>query len=1153
MFPKSFLFLLSLLLLCTFSLSSVKAQKAAQDDIEAEKALHAHWQGSQTEIDSLVGYWQWAVQTAQLLPQSALWEAKTEALFQTDSILAQAKEQREIRKKIAEIAFWANFTGRSPKMTAQLGEAESQRWLFIWEQLYYQPQTAQDSLAVWQNYIESEIAPKARPFFRTVWAYAQNDSLALKTFAAQPLESVKIWSWYLYLRLCQQKDNHFFSKNTEEMAAFEAQSQRIYCYHSRIYDYFNSQYFNKKDFKKAQYYLQKGLEARQAYLYQGAQADELFAASAISLASFSLMNKNNKEALILLKQAEKHWKELEARKLVVESRLYPVWDNFGTAYFQLQRYEQAIFYFEKCYLTEKKSLDLMRKLGLAYLYRKQENKALDMLTQYTEAAEKEKGKKDLLTAEAYSEMARFYRHTGNSEKTIEWTWKAEQILNQNQTHKDYASRAAVNYQMAGNALLDQMKPKEALQYFHKALALKEKQNSNKKSSSFINLAIAHRQAAQYDSAIWYYHQALTLERNNPTELSKTYNNLALAHQHAARYDSALLYLDSALFAHQQTSHKPISVLINLYNNFGELHLILKNYQKARQYLLLAEKINLENANKEDFFYENRLIPAFSIDLLITTWRKLAYLPYLEEAALTDLEQSLQRYYALDSLLETERRYAERQSDKIRQVKQGYEILQNALLLSLTLYQKSEQEKYLSDIFYFLERQKALVLWESLSEEDAKKSYLSPQILHQEQDLKQEIAYLKSSLRNYQADDTEGIALKQKLVALNHEYDRFRNTHLAQNPAYQNYLRQAEQRLEWQQVETLLGHQEALLNYALLENQVLVFAIKKGSVKIFTTPIDSTFTLQIETFNKMLAKGANIDDYCSQSSLLYKHLFAPLTDFLKNTQQIILISEGYLQQLPFESLLRPAADSKAEQETITYAQLPYLLYDYAFSYHYSAKLWHKTRLESFINQPFENANWVGFAPVFKAMEDGENQREAIAALPFTEIEVAEIGKKFRKTQIFLHQQASKENFIALASKANILHVATHSESFKKDPARSYLLFWQGEKLYADELFSMQMQTELLVLSSCRSGMGEVALGEGVLSLAHYFVQAGNRNLLYALWNISDQPTQMLMVAFYRHLETSSSYAEALQKAKIELLQQQKTVLPKFWAGFILVGR
>lgn len=1138
-------------------------QRATGQDslfVAAEKksrlVLAAQWQGAETEVDSLLAYWQWAAQTDRLLPESATWEAKTLVFLEAEMQSNSKKKQINKDKKIAEIVFWTYFTGRNQQVISRIVHSESQRWLLIWEKLYQNPKEAQDSLAFFQSYIEKEISPSVRPFFETLLAYAQSDSLTLKKYAVELPEFVRPWSGYLYLRLLQQKDKDFFHQNTEQITAFEAQSTRAYCYHSRIYDYFNLQFFFKKDYGKAQYYLQKALTVRLGYLYPEVQADELLAASASSLASLSLMRKNNKEALHLLKQSEKHWQALEARKLVLEGRLYSVWDNLGTAYFQLQRYEKAVFYFEKCYSYDSTSIDLMRKLGLAYLYRKQENKALQMLTRYTETTEKEKGKADLLTAEAYSEMARFYRHTGNSEKTIEWVWKAEQILNQNQHHELYPSRAAVNYQMAGNALLDQMQPKEALQYFHRALALKEKLNSNKKNSSFINLAIAHRQAAQYDSAIWYYHQALVLERNNPAELSKIYNNLALAHQHAAQYDSARLYLDSALMAHEQTPHKPISTLINLYNNFGELYSLLKDYQKAREYLLLAEKINLENAEKADNVSENNCFSAFSRDLLLTTWHKLAHLPYLEKAETATLQKSLRLYYTLDSLLETERHHAERQSDKIRQVKQGYEVLQNALALSLALYEKNRESQYLNDIFYFLERQKALVLWETLSEEDAKKSYFSPQILQREQDLKQEIAYLKSSLRSFQADEPEAIATKQKLVALNQEYDQFRSQHLGQNPTYQSYLKEAKQRLVWQQIQTILQPQEALLNYAILEDKVLIFALRQNKVQIFTTEIDSSFTLQIEIFNKMLAKGANIDDYDSQSQILYHQLFAPLADFLENISRIVLISEGYLQQLPFESLLNPtrlAQAKEAETAPTNFAELPYLLYDYTFSYHYSAKLWYKIRSQAVPLQDLQKAYWVGFAPIFSNQEGSQTQGQEVAPLPFTEIEVEEIGKKFENSAIFLHQKASKENFIQMAARATILHVATHSESFKKDPSRSYLLFSRGEKLYADELFSIQMQTELLVLSSCRSGVGQVALGEGVLSLAHYFVQAGNRNLLYTLWNISDQPTQKLMVAFYQHLEGGLNYAQALQRAKIDLLKDEKTALPKFWAGFILVGK
>jgi CHAT domain-containing protein len=108
------------------------------------------------------------------------------------------------------------------------------------------------------------------------------------------------------------------------------------------------------------------------------------------------------------------------------------------------------------------------------------------------------------------------------------------------------------------------------------------------------------------------------------------------------------------------------------------------------------------------------------------------------------------------------------------------------------------------------------------------------------------------------------------------------------------------------------------------------------------------------------------------------------------------------------------------------------------------------------------------------------------------------------------------------------------------------------LYSNEVYNLQLNTDLLVLSSCESGVGKLAKGEGVLSLARSFLYAGARNIVFSLWEVNDTYTRKLMVAFYKEMLAGKSYRAALQAAQQTNLLADPFLHPKHWAGFVMVG-
>jgi filamentous hemagglutinin family protein len=158
------------------------------------------------------------------------------------------------------------------------------------------------------------------------------------------------------------------------------------------------------------------------------------------------------------------------------------------------------------------------------------------------------------------------------------------------------------------------------------------------------------------------------------------------------------------------------------------------------------------------------------------------------------------------------------------------------------------------------------------------------------------------------------------------------------------------------------------------------------------------------------------------------------------------------------------------------------------------------------------------------------------LPAVPVEVNAIASQIWTGKSFLNQEFTIERLIqARTSKSyGIVHLATHGEFKAGKPHNSYIQFWQ-DRLSLDKLRQLGLNdppTELLVLSACRSALGDTEAELGFGGLA---VQAGVKSALGSLWYVSDTGTLGLMTSFYEYLKRSPIKAEALRKAQLAMLK------------------
>lgn len=211
------------------------------------------------------------------------------------------------------------------------------------------------------------------------------------------------------------------------------------------------------------------------------------------------------------------------------------------------------------------------------------------------------------------------------------------------------------------------------------------------------------------------------------------------------------------------------------------------------------------------------------------------------------------------------------------------------------------------------------------------------------------------------------------------------------------------------------------------------------------------------------------------------------------------------------------------------------------------------------------------------------RNGISSLPGTKIEIETLQGLFNekgwREDVWTEQDATEEQLKKML-KPKVLHIATHGffepdddeHTYQNNPLyRSGLLLSGAEQVFqnnesvrgntmmgkedgvltAFEAMNLNIEnTELVVLSACETGLGEIRNGEGVYGLQRAFQVAGARSLLISLWKVSDQVTQELMVDFYTNWLGGMSKREALKKTQLALKEKYES--PLYWGAFVLVG-
>ena len=160
------------------------------------------------------------------------------------------------------------------------------------------------------------------------------------------------------------------------------------------------------------------------------------------------------------------------------------------------------------------------------------------------------------------------------------------------------------------------------------------------------------------------------------------------------------------------------------------------------------------------------------------------------------------------------------------------------------------------------------------------------------------------------------------------------------------------------------------------------------------------------------------------------------------------------------------------------------------------------------------------------------------------------------KILYGENATRSAFEKDCSGYDLIHLSTHAIPDKENQSTIRLVFSDyhetGNEGSLDlyDVLNLPIHADLVVLSACKTGFGEMNKGEGNINLAWAFNKAGANSVVVNLWDANDYSSSVIMAKFYEYLSEGMTKPKALRRAKLDFIKSsdELTNSPYFWAGF-----
>ncbi len=857
---------------------------------------------------------------------------------------------------------------------------------------------------------------------------------------------------------------------------------------------------------------------------------------------------------------------------------------------------EALIYFEKAIKAQITSLQPSRLdlaasfkgLGDIYLYNLQDHNLA--LTNYLNAIniweENEQG--NLLNLmRTYYAISSCYRRIGEFENAITYNQKTSQMISK--ADPDNVERIALVMSDLGNIFQETFQYDQATLYYDSAINISTKKFGkdhfrlgsyyNNIGSALTNIALKQEEVEQhveaqknFRKAYQYYLSSSKLyEHYEHPRAALSYFNLGWNFALRKQFDSSYHYYNKSLVMRKEVignSNSPIAEIHlevgKLYDSFDSVDQAIDHYQKALTVLYPEFETNDVLANPKIFDEKSQSF--FLADILLVKAKTLLK-HYRKNEDRKFLASALETYELWDKANDINRRAFYHEASKLYWKGYAKDNFNDAVEACFELYNKTEDGQYLSRLFNLTEKNKYILLFESLYQaEELGKINVPDSILEFENSIKTKLAYLKQQLDFEESKDKPDDQLIKEYNAsqfeLTRQQEKIKFDISTNFPEFYD-IKNNDVNIDIKSIQRKIDENTEIATYYWGKNSVYALLITKNGVIVEQIPISEELLNSIEDYKNVVSESRNFVDkenfmrFQRAGSKLYEILLKPL--FKEQTvlagnfshqfeKNLIIVPDGPLSQIPFEAFLT----SPSFFEEVNYHNLPYLIRKYLISYAYSTNLLFVNKQNDMIASPkLLGMSFSDYLKKSKVVDANE--------ITGTAFEIDKIKSLIPGGTYLMGENATESKFKSEAGKFDILHLAIHGKT-DENPINNRLIFKNNNdslddgKLYYYELYNIKLKAKLVVLSACETGAGTQFKGEGIYSMARGFAYAGCPAIIMSYWKANDNVTSVIMNKFYDYLSEGIATDHSLRQAKLDYLENSDefSAHPSTWAALVPLG-
>lgn len=617
---------------------------------------------------------------------------------------------------------------------------------------------------------------------------------------------------------------------------------------------------------------------------------------------------------------------------------------------------------------------------------------------------------------------------------------------------------------------------------------------------------------------------------------------------------------------------PVAAVIQ--QNLGLLDLKEKNLKGARKYY--NSSIEISKKIKDKFLVTNTLYNLAKLDQIENN----------PDEALKNIIESI----SLTETLYSDVSNTNLQRSYFSNVYDRYELY---IYLLMQKHKESKTQDFAIQALQASEKSRSRSLLETLrlSEANFTKD-ANPELVSKEKEILSLLTLKTSKLTDLlsrNAEKTETDKIDDEIRTLNHDLENIR-ADLKQNSPVYSAIKNPPPFDVAEFQKNILDDKSVLLEFSLGERESYLWLVSKNEVSHFVLPARNIIENRVDKIrqnfeSRQILPNEQLEVYQQRMSdletefnleakLLSNDLLGQTVDKIAD-KRLVVVPDGKLALLPLSALPAPNSDEPLiSHHEIVYepsASLLNILAKLQNPKHIPTKdllIFADPVFADNDNRLITKADKQASFPTFPGLNLRDfrlvDENGRIPRLFATQDEADSIVKVVGASNAVIATgfSANRERVLnSNISDYRVLHFATHGLVDVKRPEISSIVLSQfdenGNKqegfLRLQDIYALDLATDLVVLSACQSGVGKEIKGEGLMSLNNAFLQAGAKSVLSSAWKVDDTATAELMKNFYVNLsEKGVPPSDALRQAQISMLKSNQFKSPFYWAAFTVQG-